>query len=159
MGSACWPSWPSSASVCDNGDGLQQGKGRLHWQDCWCEGYLAEDQTPLRNQILARYPGFFRGLLASPSKEVRLLARIVCNDPRSTTCRNLRYLRQKTGMAQAEQFSSWKVREALTVKKVPEDQLWRLGLLTALLNMRHDKYLQVQDSQQITAMIDSLSST
>ena len=40
------------------------------------EGLFAEDQTSLRNQILARYPGFYRKLLTSPSKEVRVLARM-----------------------------------------------------------------------------------
>ena len=73
------------------------------------EGYFASDQTSLRNQILSRYPGFFRGLLASPSKEVRILARMVRDDPRSTTCRNLRFLIQKTLMQEVERYSSWRV--------------------------------------------------
>jgi hypothetical protein len=54
------------------------------------EGLFAEDQTCLRNQILARYQGFYRKLLTSPSKEVRVPARMVTSDPRSTKCRNLR---------------------------------------------------------------------
>jgi hypothetical protein len=70
------------------------------------EGHLAGEQLSLRNQILSWYPGFFRGLLSSPSREVRLLARLVKDDPRSTTCRNLRYIRQMTGLQQAEHFSS-----------------------------------------------------
>ena len=60
------------------------------------EGYLAADQTSLRNQVLSRYPGFYRNLLNSPSKEVRILARLVANDPRSNTCKNLRYLKELT---------------------------------------------------------------
>ena len=47
------------------------------------EGHLAGGQMSLRNQILSRYSGFFRGLLSSPSREVRLLARLVKSDPRS----------------------------------------------------------------------------
>ena len=35
------------------------------------EGFLAADFTSLRNQVLSRYPGFFRNLLNSPSKEVK----------------------------------------------------------------------------------------
>ena len=123
------------------------------------EGYLAGEQISLRNQILSRYPGFFRGLLSSPSREVRLLARLVKDDPRSSTCRNLRYIRQMTGLQQAESFSSWRVKGALSMKKVPENEKWRLGLLTTLISMRQDKYTNVQDSKQLTAMIDSLSST
>ena len=60
------------------------------------EGFLAENQITLRNQILGRYPGFFRNLLNSPSKEVRILARLVSKDPRLITCKNLKYLREVT---------------------------------------------------------------
>ena len=123
------------------------------------EGLLAEDQTSLRNQILARYPGFYRKLLTSPSKEVRVLARMVASDPRSTTCRNLRYLREVTGKDNIEWFASFRVREYLVVKKVPEKEMWRVGLLNSLLGLWSEKYMMVQDSKCICAMIDSLCST
>ena len=123
------------------------------------EGYFAAGMPSFRNQILSRYPGFFRKLLVSPSKEVRILSRIVSNDPRSTTCLNLRYIRKKTGISKAEWFSSWRIKEALPVQQVPECEHWRLGLLATLLKMRCDRYRQVQDSKHLCAMIDSLSST
>ena len=47
----------------------------------------------LRNQILSRYPGFYRKLLTYPSKELRVLVRLVAAEPRATTFRNLSYLR------------------------------------------------------------------
>jgi hypothetical protein len=53
------------------------------------EGYLAYSQVTLRNQILSRYPGFYRKLLVSPSREVMMLAKMVSSDPRSSTCKNL----------------------------------------------------------------------
>ena len=59
------------------------------------EGILSAGQTPLRNQVVSRYPGFYRGLPSSPSREVRVLARIVSRDPRSTTCKNLNYLNRR----------------------------------------------------------------
>ena len=37
------------------------------------EGFLAKDQPSLRNQILSRYPGFYKKLQMSPSKEVRMM--------------------------------------------------------------------------------------
>ena len=64
------------------------------------EGHLASDHRSLRNQVLSRYPGYFRKLLESPSKEVRVLARIVSTTPRSTTCANLRYLERVTGLSE-----------------------------------------------------------
>ena len=123
------------------------------------EGFFAENQTSLRNQILSRYPGFYRKLLSSPSKEVRVLARMVAADPRSTTCRNLSYLREVTVMVNAEWYSSWRVRDSLPVQKVPEKERWRLGLLSSLLGMQSEKYMMVQDSKRICAMIDSLCNT
>ena len=68
-----------------------------------------------------------------------MLVNMVSKDPRSTTCRNLRYLRLVTKMDQAEQFSSSRIREALPVQHVPEKEKWRLGLLTSLLKMSIEK--------------------
>ena len=123
------------------------------------EGFFAQSQTSFRNQIVSRYPGFYRKLLSSPSKEVRILARVVSNDPRSTTCKNLRYVRKMTSLGQAENYSSWRIRDALPVRKVPEKETWRLGLLANLMDMRSQKHLYVEDTKRITAMIDSLCST
>ena len=110
------------------------------------EGYFAKDRPSLRNQVLSRYPGFFRKLMSSPSKEVRMLARMVASDPRSTTCKNLRYLRERTGLDQPEVFSSWRIKADMPVQSVPDHEKWRLGLLSKLLEMRQTKFMKVQDS-------------
>ena len=123
------------------------------------EGHFADDQTTFRNQVLSRYPSFFRNLLSSPSREVRILARIVSSDPRSTTYGNLRYIKQLTGLGQPEHYSSARVRGALPVKEVPECEKWRLGLITNLFKMKNERYLRVEDSKSICAMLDSLCST
>ena len=123
------------------------------------EGYFASGQTSLRNQILSRYPGFFRGLLLSPSKEVRFLAKVVSTDPRSSTCLNLRYLSQMTGLTKPEFMSSARIRNALPMKDVPDDEKWRLGLFTSLKKLKTEKYHKVEDYQHICAMMDSLCST
>ena len=123
------------------------------------KGFLASSQTSLRNQILGRYPTFVRKLLNSPSKEVRILARMVSTDPRSTTCQNLRYLRQLTQLDRVEEYSKWRVKAALPVQKVPDREMWRLGLLSSLMNLKSEKHLVVKDSRHICAMIDSLCST
>jgi hypothetical protein len=123
------------------------------------EGFLAKDHTSLRNQILSRYPGFYRKLQMSPSKEVRMLVKMVEADPRSTTCQNLRYLRKVTNLDNAEQYSSWRIREELPQKTVPDAEKWRLGLLTKLMAVKQNQYMEVQDSKRITAMVESLCST
>ena len=88
-----------------------------------------------------------------------MLVNMVSSDPRSTTCKNLRYLREKTGLEQPQCFSSWKIKSVLPVKKVPVDHMWRLGLMTNLMEIKQRKYMEVKDSQRITAMLDSLCST
>ena len=98
---------------------------------------------------MSRYPDFFRNLLSSPSKEVRMLAKMVSSDPRSNTCKNLRYLRELTNFEQGEQYSSWCIRESLPVKKVPKNEMWRLGLLTT----DGTQTGQVPDSKHICAML------
>ena len=65
----------------------------------------------------------------------------------------------ETGLEEVHSYTGWRVREALGKKNVPENEKWRLGLLTTLLKMKMDKFTQVQDSKQLCAMIDSLSST
>ena len=55
---------------------------------------------------------------------------MVSADPRSTTCGNLRYLRELTTIENAEYYSSKRVRDSLPVQKVPEKEMWHVWLLT-----------------------------
>jgi hypothetical protein len=116
------------------------------------EGFFVENQTSLRNQMLSRHLHLAVVLSKqgseSPGKDGD------CR-PRSTTCRNLSYMREVTGMANAEWYSSWPVMDSLPVQKVPEKERWRVRLLNSLLRMQSEKYLMVQDYKRICAMIDS----
>ena len=67
-----------------------------------------------------------------------------------TTCQNLRYIRKLTNIEDAEQFSSWRIRKELPQKSVPEAEKWRLGLLTKLMAMNENLYMEVEDSKRIT---------
>ena len=84
---------------------------------------------------------------------------MVSDDPRSNTCKNLRYLRKVTNLDNAEDYSAWRIRSALPVKKVPEMETWRLGLMNTLMEVKSDKYMMVQDSKRICAMLYRLCST
>ena len=103
---------------------------------------------------MGKYPGFYMKLLTYPSKEVRKLSRMVLGDPRSITCRNLIYLREKV-----EHYSAWRMKDALPVKKVPEQEKRRLDLLNTFMGMQSEMYMMVEDSKRICTMIDSLCST
>ena len=122
------------------------------------EGYFARDFMSLRNQILGRYPAFFQKLLNSPSKEIRLLANIVGRDPKSTTSKNLLYIKKVSGLDPWD-FSTQKIKMNLPVKEVPVEQKWRLGLMETLMAMKVDKFVIAEDSARICAMLDSLCST
>ena len=108
---------------------------------------------------MSRYAGFYRKLLNSPSREVRGLCKIVSDDPRSTTCNNMRLLREKTEMSEPQIYSLVRVKAAIPVKAVPDAEKWRLGLLTNLFKLRSETYHRVEDTKTICAMIDSLCST
>ena len=122
------------------------------------EGYFAKNHVTLRNQVLSRYPGFFQGLLKSPSKEVKLLANVVSRDPRSNTFQNLKYVKTLSGLSPWD-YSSTRIKLELPVQNVPESEGWRIGLLTNLLKMREEKNMLVENTTRICAMVDSLCST
>ena len=122
------------------------------------EGLLARRHTSLRNQVLGRYPRFLQGLLKSPSKEVRLLANIVAREPHSNTRKNIRYIEQLTQRNPCN-FSTAVIKKSLPVKLVPEDQKWRVGLITNLIKLRSQSHLCAEDHTRVSAMIDSLCST
>ena len=73
------------------------------------EGWFASEMVSMRNQVMTRYAGFYRKLLSSPRREIRALARIVADDPRSNNCSNLRLLISKTGFCQPYMYSSLRV--------------------------------------------------
>ena len=123
------------------------------------EGWLASDLTSLRNQIISRYPKFYRKLLSSPSKEIRVLANIAGNDIRSTTCLNLKLVRKMTNLNDAEHYSATKIHSLLPVKEVPEHETWRLGLLDSCFKVKQERDLALEDSSRICAMIVGLCTT
>ena len=122
------------------------------------EGHLAQRFTPLRNQVLGRYPGFYRRLLESPSKEVRMMAVFAAGQAQTVTAVNLAHLRALTGLDPAWD-SIRQIKESLPVKTVPAGEQWRLGLLDSLLALRAEKQAEEEDVKRIVALLSSLCST
>ena len=123
------------------------------------EGWFTSCMPSLRNQVISRYPKFYRQLTESRSKEIRFLVQIVSNDPRSTTYRNLKLLRERTNLRQAEYYSRRRILISLPTERVPDTDTWRVRLLASCLKMRTEIENRVQDTEKICAMISSLCST
>ena len=124
-------------------------------EDYFCEGF-----TSLRNQILARYSKFVSKLLASPSKEIVFLINLNLRDARSVTCNNIRHLNDKIG-CDALKTANWKVKTLLPVKVVPQEEMYRIGLLNILLEAKFMKNFSSLnlDKMQCIDMIRSLCIT
>ena len=123
------------------------------------EGWFTSCMPSLRNQVISRYPKFYRQLTESRSKEIRFLVQIVSNDPRSTTYRNLKLLRERTNLRQAEYYSRRRILISLPTERVPDTDIWRVRLLARCLKMRTEIENRVQDTVKICAMISRLCST
>ena len=121
------------------------------------EGYLCSGFTSLRNQILGRYSKFVQKLFSSPSKEVMFLINLVFIDARSVTCNNIMFLNMKTDLNIIKR-ASWKVKSLLPVQYVPQQEMFRIGLLDTLLETKYCKsYVSMNiDISQCNAMIASL---
>ena len=111
------------------------------------EGYFAQEQKSLRNPVLSRFTGFFH-----------LLANLVAREPSSNTADNIAYIRELTQLSPWN-FSPGRIKAALPSLEIPEKERWRLGLLSSLLKLRHEKHVSIVDKKRTQAMIDSLCSS
>ena len=73
-------------------------------------------------------------------------------DPKSTTSKNLLYIKKVSGLDPWD-FSTQKIKMNLPVKEVPVEQKWRLGLIETLMAMKVDKFVIAEDSARICAML------
>ena len=77
---------------------------------------------------------------------------------RSTTARNMALVSRETGQDSVS-MSSRQVRNLVKCPEVPENQLWRLPLLQRLLNERKQLEVALEDTSDISDVIDSLCSS
>ena len=126
--------------------------------------FLSGGLVSVRRDVLGRYVGFFRSLLASPCSEVNILARIVTHDIRSTTARNLRMVESETG-GLTWATPTTRVKEELRSREpgVPTGDAWRLPYLARLIEERDTLvYRGEEDTQEVNRLqelIDSLCSS
>jgi hypothetical protein len=124
------------------------------------QAVLAPHVASLRASLLHRFTFFFRGLLASASGEVAVMARLAARDVRSTIGSNLALVRQETGLdpwvaGRAELRAAL---EAADQALVPQLDSWRAPALEKLLTARLQAHYAGDKGEEgrLQGLIDSL---
>ena len=122
------------------------------------EDVLAKDFLTVKQQLVGRFIGFFRGLLTSQSPEVQIVANMVGRCALSTTGSNLLKINRETGHDPwVEQ--SWKIQQSVTRAEVPLQDAFRVQYLKKLITARMDKKSKALETDEIDRLIDSLCSS
>ena len=124
------------------------------------QSVLAPHVPSLRASLLHRAIGFFHGLLASPSPEVTVVARLAARDLRSSLGANLALVREETGL------DPWVARkgelraalDAADLAPVPQLDSWRAPYLVKLLTARLQAHYMAdkEEEQRLQSLINSL---
>ena len=87
-----------------------------------------------------------------------ILANVVARDVRSVTGKNLILIEKETGL-DPWRTSSSEVRDRVPDKTTPEEDLWRLPLLCQYWYKREEAKANLEDTEEITSLINSLCSS
>jgi hypothetical protein len=122
--------------------------------------WLSSGHTSLQEDLAARWPKFFRSLLAGPSPEAAVVARLAAADARSTTAANNKYINDHTG------HSVWtataaQVRQGLRQQEAPVTAAEQVtaGWLAGALEDRARLHAAGKDTSHLSNRIDIASST
>ena len=118
---------------------------------------LSNGMSSVKTDIMSRYVKFLAGLRSSPSMEVRVMSGVAAGDVRTTTGRNIWFLKEETGIDPLSSCSV-KVKAVLSNKLavVPDRGRWRVSYLEKLLEERGQAYYEGRDHEHLTVLIDSL---
>ena len=122
------------------------------------ENSLATKFVSLKKQIYSRFVKFFQQLFCSSSREVRHLARILARDARTTLFKNIQHIKELSGLSPWD-FSNWRILVKIENATVPPNNEWRMSMLMKLLNTRLQKSSKLEETKNLTLMIDSLCNT
>ena len=119
--------------------------------------WLSSGHSSIKQDLLSRWPKFFRSLLCGPSPEVATLARVAAADRRSATASNNALILSATGLS-AWTATAQQVRVELQRREVPmtADELKTADYLLELLQTRAELSLQCDHIKSISAHIDFL---
>ena len=119
--------------------------------------WLSSGHSSLREDLLSRWPKFFRSLLTGPSPEVAILARVAASDARSTTAANNRLINTSTGL-DARTATGHSVRAALRQREsvLTDDQMSAAAILGQALEDRHHLHLLGECSEDLDSLITNI---
>ena len=106
--------------------------------------------TSARTDILCRYSNFVKGLRSSASWEVCVLANLAVRDLQTTTGRNLRVVRDASGLDPLR-ASQAAIRQAVVEKEsvdIDPADVWRIEYLCTLIRKGDEAKLVNQEHQQ-----------
>ena len=89
---------------------------------------------------------------------MRFLARVVVTDGGSVTSENIRYVKSASGLSPLK-YGGARFWSAIPSQAVPQEQMWRLGLLSSLLSLHKEKYTSQEDTNRMEFMIVSICTT
>ena len=119
---------------------------------------LSEEFSSVRVNILSRYTNFFQSLLHHKSPEVVKVANISGKGIESTTGQNLAGIYRETGLNPWCASPSM-VKSYYNSVTCNEEDLWRIELLRKYLSTRLEMENNLEETKEITALIDSLCSS
>ena len=120
--------------------------------------WLGSGHTTIREDLLSRWPKFFRSLLNGPSPEAAVLARVVAADRRTATAANNALILSATGLS-AWTATADQVRGELRSREpeMTDDETTTAEMLLEALQQRASLHTQCADTTVISARIDRLS--
>ena len=122
------------------------------------EKVLAPEFLPTKVGLMSRFAKFFRSVSESPSLEISVLAKIVYSDVRSTTSKNMLFIKRETGL-DPFYVSMQDISNSVKPAEVPKNDEWRIEYLKKLLQERRELEVVLEDTKIISLLIDSLCSS
>ena len=122
------------------------------------EHFLAKDFLPVQTELFSRYVKFSRSLQTSVSREVRILASLVSKDIQSNTGKNLAVIQRTCGV-NPRSVSPTVIRKNPVKTEVPVLDQWRIPVLDNWLKLRREMTVNLQNTENISLLIDALCST
>ena len=112
----------------------------------------------VRQRLLCQYVGYVRKMFKSSSKEVRVLSQILARNAQSVTGKNLLHIQLEfhydPWIHPLGQFKSMDIRRA-----IPTSDKWRPRSFDQLLAQRWELDICGEELEEVSSLIDSLSST